>query len=355
MIIDASKISRRSAGLDLFRVIAALMVLLFHGHIHHGCSYGPLTWFVSMGAVFMSAFFMLSGYVLFYTYREQSLMQAASLKTFYLKRLVGIVPLYYLVALVYALFWGKESLLQNLVLLPAELLGLESVFSSLFEVSHHSGTWFISCLLLAYLVFPLMQEVVKQMGARAKVIALAGCLFVLLWAPLVVHTFSTESIYSNPFFRGLEFFMGVLLCSLPPLKPRILCSWKALIAESLILVVAVSVAVHHNLFVGNYMLYGWIVLPLFACMILTLSGLKSPFLQNSKALRYASAVSYAFFLVQAFNTEIETFIFEKCGIHENILKIGISVAVCGFLAVLMHEGFEKPLSRMLKSRMNKFL
>lgn len=353
MIIDSTKISSRAAGLDLFRVVAALMVLLFHSHIHHGCCYGFLTGFVSMGAVFMSAFFMLSGYVLFYTYREQSLMQIESLRTFYLKRLIGIVPLYYLVALVYALFWGKESLMQNLVLLPAELLGLESVFSSLFEVSHHSGTWFISCLLLAYLIFPLMQEVVKQIGTKAKLVTLAACLFVLLWAPLVVHAFSTDSIYSNPFFRGLEFFIGVLLCSLPAVKSGILCTWKALIVEWSILVVAVSVAVHLNLFVGNYMLYSWIVLPLFACQVLTLSGLKSPMLQSSKALRYASAVSYAFFLVQAFNTEIETFIFEKCGIQGNILKIGVSVAVCSILAVLMHEVFEKPLSWVLRTRINK--
>ncbi len=64
MIIDKEKAKYRAAGLDLFRVVAAVMVLLFHCHIHHENSFGPLTGFVSMGAVFMTAFFMLSGYVL---------------------------------------------------------------------------------------------------------------------------------------------------------------------------------------------------------------------------------------------------------------------------------------------------
>ena len=205
MIIDKEKISRRAAGLDLFRVLAALMVLLFHCHIHHGSDFGVLTGFVSMGAIFMSAFFMLSGYVLFLTYREQPLIQIANLKKFYLKRLVGILPLYYVVALLYVVFLGREGVVQNLLLLPVEMLGLQSVFSSLFEVSHNDGTWFISCLLLSYLAFPLMQEAVKQMSTRAKYVALGICMLALFWAPLVVHAFSTESIYTNPFSAGLSF------------------------------------------------------------------------------------------------------------------------------------------------------
>ena len=128
----------------------------------------------------------------------------------------------------------------------------------------------------------------------------------------MVHTFKTDSIYSNPFFRGLEFFIGVLLCSLP-IKAGVakaLATWKALIAEAVLLVAGISVAgilisVRLNVFVGDYMLYDWIVIPLFACMILTLTGLKSPWLQGSAVLRYVSAASYAFFLAQTFNTEIE--------------------------------------------------
>lgn len=80
MIIDEKKIYQRMAGLDLFRVVAAVMVLLFHIHIHHDCSFGALTGFVSMGAIFMTGFFMLSGFVLFRTYQEQSLVQMDSLK-----------------------------------------------------------------------------------------------------------------------------------------------------------------------------------------------------------------------------------------------------------------------------------
>ena len=349
MIIDEKKISRRMAGLDLFRVVAAIMVLLFHIHIHHDCSFGALTGFVSMGAIFMTGFFMLSGFVLFRTYQEQMLVQMTSLKKFYLKRLIGILPLYFFVSIIYVLAFGTESVSQNLVLLPIEMLGLQSVFSTLFLVSHNDGTWFISCLLLAYLVFPLMQEAVKQMNVRVKLVAIGLCIFVLFWSPLVVHSFGTESIYSNPFFRGLEFFIGVVLASLP-VKPRFLMTWKALIVETVILVAAVSLAVRLNIFVGNYMLYDWIAVPLFACMALTLAGLKSPRLQNSRTLRYASAASYAFFLAQTFNTQMERFLFAQLGVQDNALKIIISLALVSVMAVALHEFVEKPSAKMLKSR-----
>ena len=343
----------RAAGLDLFRVVAAVMVLLFHCHIHHESNFGPLTGFVSMGAVFMTAFFMLSGYVLFLTYKDKSLVQAPALKKFYLKRIFGIFPLYLIVAVLYVVTLGQESVSQNLVLLPVELLGLQSVFSTLFPVSHNDGTWFISCLLLAYLAFPLMQEAVKQMTTRTKWIALAICAAVLLWSPLVVHTFKTDSIYSNPFFRGLEFFIGVLLCSLPIRAgiAKVLATWKVFVAEAVLLIAGISIAVRLNVFVGNYMLYDWIVLPLFACMILTLAGLKSPRLQGSAVLRYASAASYAFFLAQVFNTQIENWLFPLCGIQNNALQIAVSVALCVVIAVALHELIEKPCAKMLKKKL----
>ena len=192
MIIDKGKAKHRAAGLDLFRVVAAVMVLLFHCYIHHGNDFGALTGFVSMGAVFMTAFFMLSGFVLFLTYRERDLLKNDALKNFYLKRTFGIFPLYLVVAVLYVVTLGQESVFQNLVLLPIEVLGLQSVFSTLFPVSHNGGTWFISCLLFAYLAFPLMQEIVKQMTTRTKWMALAICSAILFWSPLVVHTFKTD-------------------------------------------------------------------------------------------------------------------------------------------------------------------
>ena len=169
----------------------------------------------------------------------------------------------------------------------------------------------------------------------------------LFWAPLVVHAFSTESIYTNPFFRGLEFFIGVLLCSLP-VQSKFWGAWKAFFVELIALVGLVSAGVHFHFSVGNYMLYDWVAVPVFACMVLTLARLKSPKLQDSAVLRYGSAVTYAFFLVQTFNTEIENWIFSAGGIQNNVLKIVISVVLCSLMAVVLHHVVERPCARIGK-------
>ena len=54
--------SRRMYGLDLFRVLAALVVFMYHNGWKN---YGIFNAFFSMGAIFMTAFFMMSGFTLF--------------------------------------------------------------------------------------------------------------------------------------------------------------------------------------------------------------------------------------------------------------------------------------------------
>ena len=57
----------RLIGIDILRILSAFVVFLFHARIHLHCYFGVLTRFVEMGAIFMTAFFMLSGFVLQYT------------------------------------------------------------------------------------------------------------------------------------------------------------------------------------------------------------------------------------------------------------------------------------------------
>lgn len=343
------------AGLDIFRVMAVLVVLMFHTKINHGCDFGVADGFIRMGAIFMTGFFMLSGFVLFANYSGKNVMEKGNLKLFYLKRLIGIFPLYFFVSVVYMVFCGSENLRQNLILFPVETLGLQSHFSSLFDVSHNSGTWFISSLFFCYLLFPLMQEVAKQISNKARIFAIISSSLIVLWAPLVVHTFATAGIYESPVFRALEFFIGVLLCSLSSAvsaRPKFafMGSLWAFLVELAVLFGAVTAAVQMNIAVGNYSIYSIIALPIFILMILTLSMVKSPALSKSKLLNYAAKISFAVFLAQTFNTEIENFIFTKLGIEGNGLKILTAFVVCTILAMVMHHLVEKPCGNFLKKK-----
>ena len=55
----------------------------------------------------MTAFFVLSGYVIYYTYQKKDLGKLANIKLFYKKRYITILPIYYLVGTLYIIFfWG---------------------------------------------------------------------------------------------------------------------------------------------------------------------------------------------------------------------------------------------------------
>lgn len=347
----------RQMGLDIYRVVAVLSVFLFHSNMHMGCEYGIFTNFVSMGAIFMTAFFMLSGYVLFITYQRMDFTKIGNIKKFYLKRSISILPLYYIVSVLFILFLGTETVKQNLILAPIEILGLQSVFTSIFSVTHNGGTWFISCIILCYLLYPYMQEVVKQISVRSKILMIILSVFIMAWAPLIVYYFNTGEIYSNPFFRMLEFLIGVSLASLKEKmeaswKNRFLMSWKTVLIEFIILFLGVSWGVKKNYFVGNYMMYNWMVLPIFILLIISMSSIDNIKLVYIKQIDFLSERTYAFFLAQFFTWDITRLILYTIELDGNIARIVVTLLVNIILTIVLHDIIEQPIVRRIKKIIN---
>ena len=133
------------------------------------------------------------------------------------KRFLGVVPMYWVVGFIYIILMiimGKETVFKTVLLAPIEIIGIQSVNSSLFEVSHNGGTWFLSCILLCYIVYPFFQEIIKEISKKSRMILLLICVFVLLYSAFLVNAFKYDSIYSNPFFRIIEFIIGMLLAAM---------------------------------------------------------------------------------------------------------------------------------------------
>ena len=52
--------------------------------MHFGCHYGIFEGFISMGAIAMTGFYILSGFALYYTYGNKNLEENGNLKNFYI-------------------------------------------------------------------------------------------------------------------------------------------------------------------------------------------------------------------------------------------------------------------------------
>lgn len=283
--------------------------------------------------------------------------QIDNISFFYLKRIITIFPLYYLKAITYTIFIDTPSIKLLVLTPPIELLGLQTVFSSLFNFSHNSGSWFISCIFICYLIYPYLQEVGKQIKKKTKIILIFLSALILLVAPLIVKAFEINSIYSNPFFRGLEFLIGILIAYI--IKeinlPKMIGTWFAFIIEFLVLIIGVTVAFNLNIGRGNYMLYNWIGLPIFILMLFTLSQIQCKKTINRKILSYLSSISYAFYLVQIFAFKITAYVLGRLCIEKNVIRIITSFLICMLLATLTYELIEKPVSNFLKRKFLKVL
>lgn len=355
---DYSSLKQNYVGLDIFRLILLIGVCAFHTTVHLGADYGILQAVSKMGAVFMTAFFMLSGFSLFVNYSGYNVIEIKNLKLFWVKRIIGILPMYYIVALIYIIANFTNTIpFQEILLAPIEILCLQSNFSSLFGFTHNSGTWFISCIIMCYIVYPLFQEIVKQITAKTKIIAIIFLAFILLYSPIIVWKFNLVTIYSNPFFRILEFCIGILLASLTiyvkdnKFVTKFINNWFSIFIEFLLMIIGITVAFKLNIGIGNYMLYSWICLPIFMLILFGLSGVKSTTLSKSKVLKYCSNLAYTFFLAQLFLNTICKKIITKYSITNNICIILLGWASCIVIALVLHEFIEKPVTRFLKKKL----
>ena len=130
------------------------MVFLFHSRIYIGINYGIFTNFIGMSHIFMVAFFMLSGFSLFYVDNERRKFNEntvyPNIWSFIKKRIVSLCPGYFDLYAVYTLvsiFYYKNFNIKELVIgLPMELGLFQSALIGSFGYLHNGGTWYISCL-----------------------------------------------------------------------------------------------------------------------------------------------------------------------------------------------------------------
>lgn len=351
---DKCALKRRYGGLDLFRVVSAAAVCMFHTTQHLGCDYGPLQGISKSGPAFMTAFFLLSGFSLYLNWAGTSLTDRRAIMRFWRKRALGIMPIYWVVALtavVLLLVFDRETMSRMLLLAPIEFLGLQSVFHSISGVGHNAGSWFISCLLICYAAYPFLQELIKQFGMREKGILLIACAAILLYSPRVTVCFQIESIFNNPFFRLLEFTVGILLAAikaeLDGKQGLFLFKWWFVALVTGILAAGLTSIVNMGFSIDDFMIYNWLFLPCFALILLGLAGAATRLLDGSRILRRLSGCSYAFYLAQFFSNETCKLLIPRWSVESNIGKICLGWGVCLAITVCIY-GVEKMLNRFTK-------
>ncbi len=205
-------------ALSGLRFCAALYVFFFH----YGAGYSarhhfPVAFstFLENGFTGVTFFFVLSGFILTYTYRD-FLDGRIALKRYFVARFARMYPVYLLALLIAAPFWYKAVRPMDVV----RMLSLTQSWGASSSPLGYVGilqAWTLSVEMFFYLVFPWLLRGAQRLRNHQIVfgIGVMYCTIGLLEAP-VLHV-GMSSVISAPLFlpvtllRLPEFALGVLI------------------------------------------------------------------------------------------------------------------------------------------------
>ncbi len=207
---------KRIIGLDILRVVGVIFIFLYHFCIEYinlgngtDPAMGSINYFVNIWARPASLFlFIISGYALMYNHEEE-----LSLKDYYIRRFKGLfIPFYIAYTIMFLDYFavnnvaaGSTSPLYTFIF---TILGLDAMFQAVSGGLgfYLIGEWFMSCIVICYLLFPFLA---RLMG-RFKYLVLA---LLLAWSLILLFAINPFPIQveHNPLYVVLFFYIGMLL------------------------------------------------------------------------------------------------------------------------------------------------
>ena len=221
----------RLAALTSARYFAALHVVLFHTWALKGLARAP-AWFqqfASVGYVAVSFFFILSGFVLVYTYGGKDF----DLRRFWRARLARLYPVYLLSLLLAAPFFFYVVLKMNFPQLAyfrshlastiVLVLAMQQAWVPMAAIGWNPVAWAVSAEISFYMVFPFLVSRLSRLSDRGLatvallgwMMPLAAALAYMVWLPDGVYPDSSQDLLFwlsalkfNPLMRLPEFMAG---------------------------------------------------------------------------------------------------------------------------------------------------
>jgi peptidoglycan/LPS O-acetylase OafA/YrhL len=309
----------------------------------------------ALGQAGVGFFFLLSGFILTYTYSGRP-ATAASLARFYVARFARVYPAYLVsialalpvVAAYGSLAWDKSSPAVRGEALAAQVLAVQA-WSPHEEIylGINSPAWSISVEAFFYALFPLLLRTISRSFARSA----ARTIFVMAamtWACAaavfaIPHHADVWTTFIFPPVRLVDFVVGMLV-GLAFLRgyrlPGSATAWEVAA------VCAVAAAIAAIPYVPAGLQYSLWALPFWAALIAIVAmrgGAVSRLLSHRAFVRLGE-ISYAFYLVH----------FTVLIVAEHVLPRAFVTAAALFatlaIAWLLHLGVERPMRAVIRRR-----
>ncbi len=311
------------------------------------------------GYLGVSFFFMLSGFILSFAYKNKLTQYKISYKEFLIARIARIYPLHLftlLIAIPLSLsgFFTSQVLWIGKLIINMFLLQSFIPSSSIF-FSFNSPSWSISNEMFFYILFPFLISIYFK-NKRTVYLSL---LFLLL-IPIGIF-FSPENLihrlfYINPFFRIADFILGVLLYNLYEskiLENYFKSRFKATMLEFSSVGLLFLFFIFHDFIPQGYRysVYYWI--PMIIIIFSYQSGYLSEILSN-RVLIILGEISFSFYLIHQLVIRYILIINTKYSlINNNYLLILVIFVVTLIASYLSYKYIELPSNKYIRSKYKK--
>ncbi len=322
--MESSSFSRRPnlPALTGLRAVAALLVVLFHyKYIVPGLgqSSEPAARVIQSGFVGVSLFFVLSGFILTYTYLDDSASLRGSWSDFLFARFARVYPVY-----LFALLIALPIFIDISLVHPVGVMKLKDTIRTAFLTPlllqgwtpkrawmWNGPGWSLSAEAFFYLLFPVIGVWISRQSAKRLVfVALVACAAIVI-PPLVFIAsrpggFQAVTVSSygpwvaflkfSPLIHLPQFVIGIVtgVAFIRRGETPGMMGWLSL---AIVAVLAVTLAVSHR--IPYLLLQGGLLAPLFAVAIYTLAhgrGIVCALLARPLMVRMGEA-SYALYLL----------------------------------------------------------
>jgi peptidoglycan/LPS O-acetylase OafA/YrhL len=275
---------------------------------------------VKQGDLAVSAFFLLSGFVLAHTYLDRSGRLRGSRRNFWSARFARIYPVYALTILLgfpyrFDIGMNQPKGWQD-ALACLTVFTLLQAWIPLFALLINSAAWSLSAEAFFYFGFPLLSKVNWNLSRKGLIGVILGCWLLCLTPPSIVSLVSRYGgrpaadllaqpwfnlfMQYNPLFHAPAFVLGVAAQRLFLLESGgpLVNSWRPA-ALSIASLCTIGLILGSGLPIPRLFIHNGVLAPAFACLIFGLAssrGALAHFLALPAVVRLGEA-SYSLYLL----------------------------------------------------------
>ncbi|MEG2759145.1 MAG: acyltransferase [Rikenellaceae bacterium] len=313
------------------------------------------------GYIGVSFFFMLSGFILSYSYRNRLLEKKTSKTDFYIARFARIYPLHLIMLLSYVVLLFMSNSV-NWSLLPLNLLLLQSFIPhEAIYFSFNAVSWSISDEMFFYLLFPFIIIFINKLKPRGKLLFISSILVLYTILTFVIPNSLTHSLfYISPIFRITDFIIGMMVFVLWEHSKTKYATNQTKATKTTLEIVALVVL---GLFIYyaplidqiyKFGIYYWLPMSVIIFIFAqkeNMGGYISDLL-SMRWLVFLGEISFGFYMIHLFTLKIVDLTIKKIGLSDMPILLHFSITLISILVLsaLSFLLFETPCNKYIKSK-----